>query len=111
MPSNKSTTKSKTKEPEVDTRPSYEKSDKDPQPVIDYIFSRIDKPKNLERIETYNYCWENGKDNRWRVNIITKEMVKTRAGNMVEQYVISRSFFLHFDYSKKEATYCNPSLS
>lgn len=83
--------------------------EKNPNDVIQYVISRLGKPKNLYKIDAKNYHWD-GLDNRWRVTILVEERFLT--GNGIETSKIRRtdSFFLHFDDVKKEATYCNPQI-
>jgi len=83
---------------------------KDPQPIIDYVLSKLGTPKNLVNVEAYNYNWGDGKTNRWRVNIVTEVNIETEIGTELSVYKRPDSFFLHFDDQSKTATYCNPEI-
>lgn len=83
---------------------------KDPQKVIDYVLSNLGTPKNLVNVEAYNYDWGHGKNDRWRVNIVTEVNVETEIGTELSVYKRPDSFFLHFDDENNVATYCNPPI-
>ena len=83
---------------------------KDPQPVIDYVLSKVGKPSNLVKVEAIHYNWGEGRDNRWRVNIVTEEMLKTELGNLIPTWVRNNCYFIHFDDENQTTTYCNPPM-
>lgn len=83
---------------------------KDPQPLIDYVLSKVGKPSNLVKVEAIHYNWGEGRDNRWRVNIVTEEMLKTDLGNLIPTWVRNNCYFVHFDDESQTPTYCNPPM-
>ena len=94
----------------VDFPPKEPKHSKDPKPVIDYVLSKLGTPKNLVKVEAYNYDWGEGRNNRWRVNVVTEEMLKTDLGNLIPTWKRLSSYFMHFDDDMQTATYCNPPI-
>lgn len=83
---------------------------KDPQQIIEYVLSKLGVPPNLVKVEAYNYQWGEGKDNRWRINVVVEECVDTDMGNSTITWKRPHSFFMHFDDDMQIATYCNPTI-
>ena len=77
--------------------------------VIKYVLNNLGTPKNLVKVEAYNYTWGETK-NRWRVNVVVEEEVQTELGSCIPAWRRHDSFFLHFDEKTKKATYCNPPI-
>ena len=85
------------KDPLVDFPPKEIKKSKDTKPIIDYVLDKLGTPNNLVKVEAYHYDWGEGRDNRWRVNIVTEEMLKTDLGNLIPTWKRHDCFFLRFD--------------
>jgi len=94
----------------VDFPPKKPKRSKDTKPIIDYVLSKLGTPENLVKVEAIHYDWGEGRDNRWRVNIVTEEMLDTELGNSIPTWKRPDSFFMHFDDDMRVATYCNPPI-
>lgn len=77
--------------------------------VANEVLKLLGTPKNLVRVETYQYNWGET-NNRWRVNIVTEEEVHTELGTYIPAWRRHDSFFLHFDESSEKITYCNPTI-
>ncbi len=86
------------------------KKGKNPQPVIDYVLKKLGTPENLVKVEAFHYDWGEGRDNRWRVNVVTEEMLETDLGNLIPTWKRHNCYFLRFDDESQTATYCNPPI-
>ena len=86
------------------------KPQKDTKPIVDYVLDKLGTPNNLVKVEAYHYDWGEGRDNRWRVNIVTEEMLKTDLGNLIPTWKRNHCYFLRFDDDMGVATYCNPPI-
>jgi len=110
MPRKSAMKKKTTKDPLVDFPPKEPKRSKDTKPIIDFVLSKLGTPENLVKVEAIYYDWGEGRDNRWRVNIVTEEMLDTELGNSIPTWKRPDSFFMHFDDDMGVATYCNPPI-
>lgn len=77
--------------------------------VVNYVLNKLGRPKNLVKVEAYNYKWGD-KSNRWRINVVVEENVHTDLGTCIPAWRRNDCFFLHFDEKTKTATYCNPPI-
>lgn len=77
--------------------------------VSDAVLEKLGTPKNLVKVEAYNYKWGD-RDNRWRVNVVVEKEVHTELGTCIPAWRRDDSFFLHFDKDTKKITYCNPPI-
>lgn len=77
--------------------------------VIKEVLRLLGTPKNLVKVEAYQYNWGET-SNRWRINIVTEEEVHTDLGTHIPAWRRRDSFFLHFDESSEKITYCNPAI-
>ena len=86
------------------------KPQKDTKPIIDYVLNKLGTPNNLVKVEAFHYDWGEGRDNRWRVNVVVEEMLQTDLGNLIPTWKRHDCFFLRFDDESQSATYCNPPI-
>ncbi len=86
------------------------KKEKDTQPIVDYVLKKLGTPENLVKVEAFHYDWGEGRDNRWRVNVVVEEMLQTDLGNLIPTWKRHDCFFLRFDDESQSATYCNPPI-
>lgn len=73
------------------------------------VLKQLGTPRNLVKVEAYQYNWGET-SNRWRVNIVTEEEIHTELGTYIPAWRRHDSFFLHFDESSEQITYCNPPI-
>ena len=86
------------------------KKEKDTQPIVDYVLKKLGTPENLVKVEAFHYDWGEGRDNRWRVNVVVEEMLQTDLGNLIPTWKRHDCFFLRFDDESQSATYCNTPI-
>lgn len=98
-------------DPLEDLREEKKIENKDHRVVEKFVLDRLGVPKNLVKVETLHYNWGEGKDDRWRVNIVTEENIATELGTELLSWKRPHSFFLHFNHDTEEATYCNPPIT
>ena len=75
-----------------------------------YVLEKLGTPDNLVKVEAFHYDWGEGRDNRWRVNVVVEEMLQTDLGNLIPTWKRHDCFFLRFDDESQSATYCNPPI-
>jgi len=78
--------------------------------IIQAILAITGTPKNLVKVEAFNYNFGEGKNDRWRINYLLENDFETDYGMLIPKYTRPHSYFVHFDSNTSEFKYSNPPL-